>query len=66
MDLNVVESVVDYSSKGCKILFGHNVLGGMKIKVKYGPFKILTKRFKTDIETYYEVKRRLKAQNSLL
>ncbi len=63
MDLIVVESIVAYSGKGCKILFGHNALGGMKVKVKYGPFCLLTKRFQTDLETYNEIKRRLKNQS---
>jgi len=65
MDQNVINSVMSHANKGRKILLGHNHIGRVKIKVKYGPLGLITTRYATDHDTYNEIKRRLRLSSIL-
>jgi len=56
MDINLIRKATYYKNTGAVFYFRRDHMGQPKIKIKYGPFKMLTKRFETDIETFGQVK----------
>ncbi len=65
MNQKIVDSVMLHSSKGHQVLLGHHHGGKSKIKIKFGPFGLLTTRYDTDFETFEEIKNRLRNQQTL-
>jgi len=60
LDQQTVDLVIRHAAKGHKVLLGHSHHGHYKIKVKYGPFGVMTARFSADLETFEEIKFRLR------
>ena len=56
MNLSVITEISRHKDSGAIITFRRNRLGLPKIKIKYGPFHVLTRRIDTDIETFEQVK----------
>lgn len=56
MDIDLIRKASYYKNNGANFYFRRNHFGSPKIKIKYGPFKLLTKRFETDIETFGKIK----------
>lgn len=56
MDLTVINEISRHKDSGAIISFRRNRLGVPKIKIKHGPFHVLTKRIETDVETFEQVK----------
>lgn len=59
MDTELVDRVITQARRGADILFGRTHSGTLKIKVKHGPFKLLTSRYNVDPLTYEGIKRQL-------
>ena len=60
MDKEAVSSIVSKAESGAEILFGRGNLGEHKIKVRYGPMHLMTKRYQVDAETYEYVMAKLR------
>ena len=60
MDEDIVEAVISKARSGAEVLFGRGNYGELKIKVRYGPMRLMTKRYHVDFETWQEVRARLK------
>ena len=56
MDIDLIRKASYYQKIGANFYFRRDHMGNPKIKIKYGPFKLLTKRFETDVETFGKVK----------
>jgi len=51
---------MSHAVKGHQVLLARKHDGRHKIKVKYGPFGLITARYSTDRQTYDGIKARLK------
>ncbi len=56
MDIDLIRKATYYKNAGANFYFRRDHMGSPKIKIKYGPFKLFTKRFETDMETFGRVK----------
>ena len=56
MDIDLICKASYYQKTGANFYFRRDHMGNPKIKIKYGPYKLLTKRFETDVETFGKVK----------
>ncbi|NNF78067.1 MAG: hypothetical protein HKN05_08565 [Rhizobiales bacterium] len=56
MDKNLVRRVTEHFVRGDKVLFGFDHFGAVRVKIKHGPFKLLTKHLQTDQETFNAIK----------
>lgn len=52
MDNELIKLVLKHARRGNDIFFGRSSAGGLKIKVKHGPFNVLTTRYKTNPTTF--------------
>lgn len=59
MDERLIKNVLRHVDRGHKVLFGVDHLGGVHVKIKYGPFKAFTIRYETDQETFSAIKEQL-------
>ena len=57
MKKNIITELLRHKARGSEILFGRSHAGKSKIKVKYGPFGLFTKRYSLDHETFELAKR---------
>lgn len=60
MDEETVKKIMSHFRKGHEILMSTDNFGNVKIKVKYGLFGLVSKRFSVDHETFAEIKKRMK------
>lgn len=59
MDKRLIKNVLEHVHRGHKVLFGVDHLGIVHIRIKHGPFKLLTVRYRTDQATFAAIKQRL-------
>ena len=64
MDNALIDGIVELNRRGAAVLFGRSTYGHTKIKVRFGPLKLRTRYYKTDDETYAELKDRLRQDES--
>jgi len=62
MDQKTVQTVMSHAEKGRTVLLGFGNGGDVKVKVKYGPMGLITRRFATDHDTFEEIRRRLRVR----
>ena len=51
MNTQQLDQVLSDVKRGGKILFGRDQYGRSKVKIKYGPFNLFTRRYTLDAET---------------
>ena len=56
VEMDSVEIILHHLQRGDEILFGRSHNGRSKIKIKYGPLRLLTKRVQVDEKTMGEIK----------
>ena len=56
MDIDLIRKASYYQSIGANFYFRRDHMGNPKIKIKYGPFNLFTKRFETDADTFGRIK----------
>ncbi|MCP5081156.1 MAG: hypothetical protein GY948_05615 [Alphaproteobacteria bacterium] len=52
MDEKLVKRIMEHFERGDKVLFGFDHFGAVRVKVKHGPFNLLTTHLQTDQETF--------------
>ena len=65
MDPNLVEEVLALARNGATVMFGRSASGRGKIKIRYGPMKLATKRYMPNDATFEEIKARLREVRNL-
>jgi len=55
-----IKSILEYAENGSKIKIGRNHLGKVKVKVRYGLFKFLTRHYTIDASEYNCLREHLK------
>ena len=59
MNAELADEIIRRAKSGAEILFGQGVYGEFKIKIRHGPFKLLSRRYQVDFETFQFVKDQL-------
>lgn len=59
MDKRLVRKIINHIDRGDRVLFGVDHFGSVRIKVKYGLFKILTTYHRTDQDTFNAIQAKL-------
>lgn len=65
MDYNLLNEFIRHVDRGHKVLFKTDHLGGVHIKIMYGPFNSLSFRRKTDQLTFKAIREQLPSRISI-
>ena len=61
MDKALIDRIVEMRRRGAVVRFVRGYGGQARVKVKYGPFHLLTRRYRPDEPTFEELKQRIRS-----
>jgi hypothetical protein len=61
MDNALVDRIIEMRRRGAAIWFARTANGRIKVKVKFGPFHMMTRRYHPDEATFEALKQRMRA-----
>ena len=61
-DTQIISEIISYYEKGADVLFSRSHTGEAKIKIKHGPFKLLTTRYVVNDKIAVAIRENMRAR----